>query len=135
MSEEAIEWLRCHGIGRDRMVRLLSEYLQELGYSLEESMLQGEVKATSVLNARLSRPNPAVPPSLSALTLKVAATGSGCFVYWEAPRVKELEGGMEKPGRFTTEMVAHMVRVVSTSSRGAAKVTESAAAKPPFLVR
>ena len=127
------DWLRCHGVGRDRVTRYFSEYLEGIGFKLDIQMVDGAPKATSRILAELSRPTPSVPSNLQSLVIDVVATGSGCQIQWVNPPLSNGESPTEGQKRFVTELVAHMVRTVSTTSRGSGRVIEVKPGKFPTV--
>ena len=128
-----MDWLRCHGVGRDRIARYFSEYLEGIGFKLNVESVEGTPKATSRVLAELSRATPSVPSNLQRIVIDVVATGSGCQIQWVSPPLSNGETPSEGQKRFVTELVAHIVRTVSTTSRGSGKVIEVNPGKLPMM--
>ena len=132
MNGSGVEWLKCHGVGRDRVARYFSEYLESVGYRLEVRTLEGAPKSTSRVQAELARPNPSVPAGFQSIAFDVIATGSGCQVNWISPATIPGTAGASTYQRFVTELVAHLARTVSTTSRGAGRLTEVSPGRLPI---
>lgn len=125
-------WLRCRGVGRERLTRYLTEYFAELGYSAAASEVGLEGRNATRVTLSLSRPNPSVPTTLVRIVLRIVSTGGGCLVYWDAPKAAGDPARPDRPRRFVEEMVSALVRTVSTASRGTARVTVEKPGALPF---
>jgi hypothetical protein len=127
---EAADWLRVRGIGRERFVGYIADYLSGLGFTVEKTEVT-EPPATEIGGA-LVRMNPAVPDGLRTIRFRVAPTSGGAAIYWEAPSsIPSTE--FARADRFTRELETHLGRAVSTESHGTAKVVRSPVARLPWL--
>jgi hypothetical protein len=135
MLEPEGSWLRCRGLGRERLVRYLSDYLNGLGYASEEDQHEEGGRNTSIVVSKLSRVNPSVPVSLERLEFRILSTGGGCLLYWDFP--KKLEPGVDgsKVKRFVEEAYSHLERAISTGSHGMAKVRRDRPTDLPFEIQ
>jgi hypothetical protein len=127
---EAADWLRVRGIGRERFVGYLAEYLSGIGFTVEKTEIAEP--ASTQLDGSLARMNPAVPDGLRRLKFRVAPTSGGAAIYWEAP-VTIPAGEIARADRFSRELETHMGRAVSTESHGTAKVVRSPVARLPWM--
>ncbi|MCI4353499.1 MAG: hypothetical protein L3K14_09010 [Thermoplasmata archaeon] len=126
---EAADWLRVRGIGRERFVGYIADYLSGLGFTVEKTEM-AEPAATRI-DGSLARMNPAVPDGLRKVRFRVAPTSGGAAIFWEAPSVlPTAEFG--RADRFTRELETHLGRAVSTESHGTAKVVRSPVARFPW---
>ena len=127
---DAADWLRVRGIGRERFVGYIVDYLSSLGFTVEKTEI-AEPPATKV-DGSLARMNPAVPDGLRKLRFRVAPTSGGAAIFWESPvALPSVEFG--RADRFTRELETHLGRAVSTESHGTAKVVRSPVARLPWL--
>lgn len=127
---EAADWLRVRGIGRERFVGYIADYLAGLGFSVEKTETS-EPAATQV-SGSLTRMNPAVPDGLRKVRFRIAPTSGGAAIYWEAPSsIPSAE--FARADRFSRELETHLGRAVSTESHGTAKVVRSPIARLPWL--
>jgi hypothetical protein len=127
---EAADWLRVRGIGRERFVGYLAEYLSGIGFTVEKTEIAEP--ASTQLDGSLARMNPAVPDGLRKLKFRVAPTSGGAAIYWEAPATLPA-GELARADRFSRELETHMGRAVSTESHGTAKVVRSPVARLPWM--
>jgi hypothetical protein len=127
---EAADWLRVRGIGRERFVGYLAEYLTEIGFAVEKTEIVEP--AGTRLDGTLTRMNPAVPDGLRSLRFRVAPTSGGAAIYWEAP-ASLASADYARADRFSRELETHMGRAVSTESHGTAKVVRSPVARLPWM--
>lgn len=127
---EAADWLRVRGIGRERFVGYLADYLSGIGFTVEKTEV-AEPAATQ-LRGSLARMNPAVPEGLRNVTFRVAPTSGGAAIYWEAPASLPTTD-LARADRFSRELETHMGRAVSTESHGTAKVVRSPVARLPWI--
>lgn len=125
-------WLRIRGVGRERLARYLNEYLTSAGFAVEETTIAPNGGVASQVKAHLSKPNPAVPPSLIDLTFRLDPTGGGAVILWELPTSLVHEADRTRALRFATELVTHLERLVATESRGTAKIIRDKVLKLPF---
>jgi len=123
---EAADWLRVRGIGRERFVGYLADYLSGIGFTVDKTEIT-EPPATQ-LEGSLARMNPAVPDGLRKLKFRVAPTSGGAAIYWEAPSTLP-SAELARADRFSRELETHMGRAVSTESHGTAKVVRSPVAR------
>lgn len=127
---EAADWLRVRGIGRERFVGYLADYLTGIGFTVEKTEIADP--ASTQLEGSLVRMNPAVPEGLRKLRFRVAPTSGGAAIYWEAPSALP-SAELARADRFSRELETHMGRAVSTESHGTAKVVRSPVARLPWL--
>jgi hypothetical protein len=127
---EAADWLRVRGIGRERFVGYLADYLSGIGFTVEKTEIS-EPAATQ-LDGSLARMNPAVPDGLRKVKFRVAPTSGGAAIYWEAPATLPA-AELARADRFSRELETHMGRAVSTESHGTAKVVRSPVARLPWM--
>jgi hypothetical protein len=127
---EAADWLRVRGIGRERFVGYLADYLTGIGFTVEKTEIPEP--AGTRLDGSLSRMNPAVPDGLRKLKFRVAPTSGGAAIYWEAPSTLPTTE-FARADRFSRELETHMGRTVSTESHGTAKVVRSPVARLPWM--
>jgi hypothetical protein len=127
---EAADWLRVRGIGRERFVGYLAEYLSGIGFTVEKT--ETTEPAGTELEGSLSRMNPAVPDGLRKVKFRVAPTSGGAAIYWEAPAALPASE-FARADRFSRELETHMGRAVSTESHGTAKLVRSPVARLPWL--
>lgn len=127
---EAADWLRVRGIGRERFVGYLADYLTGIGFTVEKTEIADP--ASTQLEGSLARMNPAVPEGLRKLRFRVAPTSGGAAIYWEAPSALP-SAELARADRFSRELETHMGRAVSTESHGTAKVVRSPVARLPWL--
>jgi hypothetical protein len=127
---EAADWLRVRGIGRERFVGYLAEYLSDIGFTVEKTEIAEP--ASTQLDGSLARMNPAVPDGLRKLKFRVAPTSGGAAIYWESPSTLPA-GELARADRFSRELETHMGRAVSTESHGTAKVVRSPVARLPWM--
>jgi hypothetical protein len=132
MPEPEGSWLRCRGLGRERLVRHLSDYLGTLGFVSEEKQHEEGGRNSSLMASKLSRANPSVPLALERLEFRILSTGGGCLLYWDFP--KRIEPGVDsaKVRRFVEEAFSHLERAVSTGSHGMAKIIRERPKELPF---
>jgi len=127
---EAADWLRVRGIGRERFVGYIADYLSSLGFTVEKTEM-AEPAATQITGS-LARMNPAVPDGLRNVRFRVAPTSGGAAIFWEVPStLPSAEFG--RADRFARELETHLGRAVSTESHGTAKVVRSPVARFPWL--
>jgi len=116
---ESRDWLRVRGIGRERFVGYLADYLATLGYAVERGERTDPME--SWLKGRLERPNPAVPASAGELEFRFYPTSGGAAVVWEVPQtVAEADRG--RLDRLVREIATHLERSISTESHATAKL-------------
>jgi hypothetical protein len=122
------DWLRVRGIGRERFVGYLADYLATLGYAVAKAELEGN---ESRLTGKLDRPNPALPGSASTLAFRFYPTSGGAAVGWEAPGdVPVPERG--RMDRLVREISSHLERAISTESHATAKVLRPSTSHLPW---
>ncbi len=130
MGEGNGDWLRVRGIGRERFAGHLAEYLTTLGYAVERS--ESTDPAESRVAGRLTRMNPAVPPSGQALEFRFYPTSGGAALVWVAPaEVPEPE--RSRMDRLAREVRAHLERVVHSESHATAKVMPPPEPRLPWV--
>jgi len=122
VAEPEGAWLRARGVGRERLVRYFGEYFEGLGFTPTATEEDFEGRNSSRLTYQLTKANPTVPASLARIELRVISTGVGCLVLWDRPVRDGPEGATAGERRFVSELLMQMERVVSTGSRGTAKV-------------
>lgn len=127
---EAADWLRVRGIGRERFVGYLADYLSGIGFTVEKT--ETMEPAGTLLEGSLVRMNPAVPDGLRKVKFRVAPTSGGAAIYWEAPAALP-PAEYARADRFSRELETHMGRAVSTESHGTAKLVRSPVARLPWL--
>ncbi|MGA7845520.1 MAG: hypothetical protein WCB18_00310 [Thermoplasmata archaeon] len=127
---EAADWLRVRGIGRERFVGYIADYLSSVGFTVEKTETV-DPPATQITGT-LVRMNPAVPDGLRTLRFRVAPTSGGAAIYWESPSTIP-PPDMARADRFSRELETHLGRAVSTESHGTAKVVRSPVARLPWL--
>jgi hypothetical protein len=132
MPEPEGSWLRCRGLGRERLVRHLSDYLSTLGFVSEEKQHEEGGRNTSLVISTLSRSNPSVPISLQRMEFRILSTGGGCLLYWDFPKKLEPGADSAKVRRFVEEAYSHLERAISTGSHGMAKVRRERPTELPF---
>ncbi len=116
---ESRDWLRVRGIGRERFVGYLADYLVGLGYRVERGERTEPME--SWLKGRLERPNPAVPASAGELEFRFYPTSGGAAVVWELPQaVADSDRG--RLDRLVREIATHLERAISTESHATAKL-------------
>jgi hypothetical protein len=103
-------------------VRYFGEYFEGLGFTPTATEEDFEGRNSSRLTYQLTKANPTVPASLARIELRVISTGVGCLVLWDRPVRDGPEGATAGERRFVSELLMQMERVVSTGSRGTAKV-------------
>ena len=130
MAESNGDWLRVRGIGRERFVGYLADYLVTVGFSVERS--ESIEAKESRLTGRLDRMNPAVPSSAGALAFRFYPTSGGAAVVWETPTDVPSDQ-RERMDRFVREILAHLERAVATESHATAKVVRPAEPHYPWL--
>ena len=123
------DWLRVRGIGRERFVGYLADYLASLGFTIERAET-GE-PAESRLTARLERMNPAVPNGAKSVAFRIYPTSGGAAVEWVEPSVLDSVEA-SRMDRFVREFTSHVERTVLTESHATAKVTRIPGAKLPW---
>ena len=127
---EAADWLRVRGIGRERFVGYVTDYLAGLGFSVEKT--ETAEPAATQLSGSLARMNPAVPDGLRKVRFRVAPTSGGAAIFWEAPSsIPSSE--FARADRFSRELETHLGRAVSTESHGTAKLVRSPVARLPWV--
>ena len=127
---EAADWLRVRGIGRERFVGYVADYLSGMGFSVEK--VETAEPASTQITGSLVRMNPSVPNGLRILRFRVAPTSGGAAIYWEAPAtLPDIERA--RADRFSRELETHLGRAVSTESHGTAKVVRSPVARLPWM--
>ncbi len=126
---EAPDWLRVRGIGRERFVGYIVDYLASLGFVVEKT--EAADPPSTRVTADLTRTNPSVPGALRRIRFRIAPTSGGAAVFWEEPTaVPPAERG--RIDRFVRELSTHLERSVSTESHGTAKVVRSPVARLPW---
>ena len=125
-------WLRVRGVGRERVARYLGEFLTGAGYTVEDQQDGGSEASRSVIQATLTKANPAVVPFLVQIRLSVSPTAGGALITWESPRSAPPEAERPRAIRFLHEFLTHVERIIATESRGTAKVTRSTPHGLPF---
>lgn len=127
---EAADWVRVRGMGRERFAGYFVDYLATLGYSVERS--ESTEPAETRLTARLTRMNPALPEGARELRFCLTPTSGGASVVWEHPTsVADAERG--RMDRLQRELLAHLIRAVSTESHATAKVSAAPVPRLPWL--
>lgn len=126
---EAADWLRVRGIGRERFVGYIADYLSDIGFTVEK--VETAEPAGTQISGSLARMNPAVPDGLRKLRFRVAPTSGGAAIYWEAPSALP-PSDLARADRFSRELETHLGRAVSTESHGTAKVVRSPVAQLPW---
>ncbi len=114
------DWLRARGIGRERFVGYVAEYLTNLGYAVERS--ESTEPMESRVRARLAKMNPAVPPSAHDIAYRCYPTSGGAALVWETPTAIPANE-RARMDRFVKEMTLHLERAVATESHATAKIT------------
>jgi len=123
------DWLRVRGIGRERFVGYLADYLAGLGYAVERGERTDPME--SWIKGRLERPNPALPASAAELEFRFYPTSGGAAVVWELPRnVAEADRG--RLDRLVREIATHLERVISTESHATAKLIRPSDSRVPW---
>jgi hypothetical protein len=129
MNEGNGDWLRVRGIGRERFVGYLADYLATIGYAVRRDDLPE--KNESRLTGQLDRPNPAVPAAAAALAFRFYPTSGGAAVVWEGP--SEMPTGERgRMDRLVREISSHLERAISTESHATAKVIRPSGSKLPW---
>ena len=126
---EAADWLRVRGIGRERFVGYLADYLSSIGFTVEK--VETAEPAATLITGSLVRMNPAVPDGLRTVHFRVAPTSGGAAIYWESPSTMP-PPELARADRFSRELETHLGRAVSTESHGTAKVVRSPVAHLPW---
>jgi hypothetical protein len=129
MAEGNGDWLRARGIGRERFVGYVADYLASIGYEVEKRETTEPLE--SHLTARLVRMNPAVPPAAHAMSYRFYPTSGGAALVWESPTSIPAEES-SRMDRLVREMTLHLERAVATESHGTAKVTKPTDAHLPW---
>lgn len=126
---EGSEWLRARGMGRERFAGYFVEFLESSGFTVERT--DTTEPAETVVAARLSRMNPAVPEGAREVGVRLSPTSGGAAASWIRPT--ELPADQrERMDRFAREFVAHVERAVMTATHGTAKVTRAPNARYPW---
>ncbi len=126
---ESRDWLRVRGIGRERFVGYLADYLAGLGYAVERGERTEPME--SWIKGRLERPNPAVPASAGELEFRFYPTSGGAAVVWEHPQAVD-EADRGRLDRLVREMATHLERAISTESHATAKLIRPSDSRLPW---
>jgi hypothetical protein len=129
MAESNGDWLRVRGIGRERFVGYVADYLASLGYAVEKSETTEPLE--SHVSAKLTRMNPAVPPAAREMSYRFYPTSGGAALVWESPTQIPADE-RSRMDRLVREMTLHLERAVATESHATAKVTRPSDAHLPW---
>ena len=116
------DWVRVRGIGRERFVVYLIDFLESVGFGVERS--ESAEPSESRVSAKLSKLNPAIPESGRELAFRVYPTSGGAAAIWELP-TDVAESDRTRMDRFARELVAHLERSILTESHGTAKLSRT----------
>jgi hypothetical protein len=129
MGEGNGDWLRARGIGRERFVGYVADYLTSIGYDVEKR--ESTEPLESYLTAKLTKMNPAVPPAAYEMSYRFYPTSGGAALVWETPTTIPVDE-RARMDRLVREMTLHLERAIATESHATAKVTRPTDARLPW---
>jgi len=126
---EVGDWLRGRGIGRERLVGHIADFLTATGYTIERAET-GEPAESRVV-AQLTRMNPSVPPGAHSLAFRIYPTAGGAAITWLEP-TSVPDGEWSRMDRFEREFSQHLERVVLTASHASARLVRPPTSRLPW---